>query len=69
MNTNPFAEPAPEDKHLSDPDAVRENDEDQVAQDTGSYPGEGAKGPENDEELVDEWGEDSFPSSDPPANY
>lgn len=26
-------------------------------------------GPETDDEKVDEWGEESFPSSDPPANY
>ncbi len=26
-------------------------------------------GPMTDDEKVDEWGEDSFPTSDPPANY
>ncbi|WP_179129708.1 hypothetical protein [Corynebacterium pacaense] len=25
--------------------------------------------PETEDELVDEWGEESFPGSDPPANY
>lgn len=31
--------------------------------------GEGQKtgGPETEDELADEWGEDSFPASDPPA--
>lgn len=26
-------------------------------------------GPETDDEKADEWGDESFPSSDPPANY
>lgn len=24
---------------------------------------------QNEDELADEWGEDSFPTSDPPSNY
>ncbi|HIW90122.1 MAG TPA: hypothetical protein H9870_00405 [Candidatus Corynebacterium avicola] len=27
------------------------------------------QGPEDEEEKVDEWEEESFPASDPPANY
>jgi hypothetical protein len=27
------------------------------------------QGPETIEETVDEWGEETFPASDPPANY
>ncbi|AIT60711.1 hypothetical protein [Corynebacterium doosanense] len=51
------------------PNVVPENDDDLLAQDTGSYPGTGEEAPENEDELVDEQGEESFPASDPPATY
>lgn len=35
--------------------------------DTGS--GLPQQGPEDEEEKVDQWEEESFPASDPPANY
>ncbi|GAA1999758.1 hypothetical protein [Brevibacterium samyangense] len=46
----------------NDPDLPveeREDDADDTAQ----------KKHDHDDELVDEWGEESFPSSDPPAHY
>ena len=53
-------------KQNEEPGAVEQELEDQtLAEETD--PG---KRPEADtDELVEEWGEDSFPASDPPANY
>lgn len=52
---NPFAGENDED------DGVTKNAEEKDTVPTG--------GPKNDDEKVDEWGEESFPTSDPPANY
>lgn len=49
------------------PNVIPEQDEDQLAQDAGAYPGTGEL--LDDEQLVDEQGDESFPASDPPASY
>ncbi|GAB3596095.1 hypothetical protein CFAEC_04770 [Corynebacterium faecale] len=56
-NTNPFGTPEDEDDRV----AKTGTSEDKDTVPTG--------GPTTDDEKVDEWGEESFPSSDPPANY
>lgn len=56
-NTNPFADPEDEKDRVAE--TATSADKDTVP--TG--------GPTTDDEKVDEWGEESFPSSDPPANY
>lgn len=37
--------------------------------DIAEHPGSTAVSPQHADELADEWGEDSFPASDPPAHY
>ena len=56
-------------KQNEEPGIVEQELEDQtVAEETD--PGNPGKRPDADtDELVEEWGEDSFPASDPPANY
>lgn len=55
-NDNPFAD-SPDEEGV----AKTGTSEDKDTVPTG--------GPKTDEEKVDEWGEESFPTSDPPANY
>lgn len=47
------------------PSGVPETARDDLAE----KPGTDSVGREREEELVDEWEEDSFPASDPPAHY
>lgn len=49
------------------PNVTPEHDKDQLAQGAGSYPGTGEQ--LDEDQLVDEQGEESFPASDPPATY
>lgn len=42
---------------------------DEAANDVAERPGTTQVPHEHADELADEWGEDSFPSSDPPAHY
>lgn len=42
---------------------------DEARDDVAERPGSGATDHEHADKLVDEWSEDSFPSSDPPAHY
>ncbi|UOR01779.1 hypothetical protein MUN77_00165 [Leucobacter allii] len=37
--------------------------------DVAERPGSGAVGHEHADDLANEWGEESFPASDPPAHY
>lgn len=55
----------------TDPEDTRPDDDQTVEPAEGSGPDADAEGrsPGNDEELADEWGKESFPGSDPPANY
>lgn len=64
----------------SDPDrtnvdgSVEETSEDikqkdEVRTDVAETPGTDKITREQEEELADEWGKESFPSSDPPAHY
>lgn len=52
-------------KNVSAPSGVPEVARDDLAE----KPGTDSVGHEREEELVDEWEEDSFPASDPPAHY
>lgn len=42
---------------------------DEVRTDVAETPGTDKITREQEEELADEWGKESFPSSDPPAHY
>ncbi len=42
---------------------------DEARDDVAERPGSTHVDPEHADELVDEWGEESFPGSDPPAHY
>lgn len=42
---------------------------DEARDDVAERPGSGATDHEHVDKLVDEWSEESFPSSDPPAHY
>ena len=42
---------------------------DEVRDDVAEKPGSDRVSHDHEDELVDEWGEESFPSSDPPAHY
>lgn len=44
------------------PDQHQDEDKPKPADQTGNVA-------EDEEKLADEWGEESFPGSDPPANY
>ena len=48
-----------------DPKAAPEGARDDVAE----MPGTDSASKEKEDELVDEWEEESFPASDPPAHY
>lgn len=48
-----------------DPKAAPEGAKDDVAE----KPGTDSASKEKEDELVDEWEEESFPASDPPAHY
>lgn len=48
-----------------DPKAAPEGAKDDVAE----MPGTDSASKEKEDELVDEWEEESFPASDPPAHY
>lgn len=48
-----------------DPKAAPEGARDDVAE----RPGTDSASKEKEDELVDEWEEESFPASDPPAHY
>ena len=37
--------------------------------DAAEQPGSGASSHDHEDALVDEWGEESFPGSDPPGHY
>lgn len=42
---------------------------DEARDDVAERPGTSSVDPEHEDELVTEWGEESFPASDPPAHY
>lgn len=42
---------------------------DKIPTDVAEKPGSDKVSHEREDELVDEWGEESFPGSDPPAHY
>ena len=52
-----------------DPDAKDVSLDDEVPDDVAERPGTDASTHDHDDALADEWGEESFPSSDPPAHY
>lgn len=54
-NGNPFADDPQDEERL-----------DRTNEDKDTVP---TGGPDTKDEEVDEWGEESFPASDPPANY
>ncbi|NLB47446.1 MAG: hypothetical protein GX814_06900 [Microbacteriaceae bacterium] len=54
-------------KHAADDDLTRVPDEAPV--DVAERPGNTNTSHQHDDELADEWGEESFPGSDPPAHY
>jgi len=43
--------------------------DDEVPTDVAEKPGSSTVSHEHADELADEWGEESFPGSDPPAHY
>lgn len=71
MNTqsqkDPNPEQTPEEKAAAEPRSDSAGQEDQNPSNPSSGPDSG--GPTDDDELVDEWTDESFPGSDPPANY
>jgi len=69
-----------ESNHATDtPGGVQENPEvpgdhlrhvrKEAANDVAERPGSSAVSHDHADELADEWGEESFPGSDPPAHY
>lgn len=49
--------------------ADRAPDEKEIPTDVAEKPGSDAVSHDHADALVDEWGEESFPGSDPPAHY
>ncbi|MFD5601293.1 hypothetical protein ACFWHR_14705 [Leucobacter sp. NPDC058333] len=61
-----------DDQHAADTDSESENDVTKNAptrDDVAEKPGSDSVSHEHADALADEWGEDSFPNSDPPAHY
>ncbi len=52
-----------------DPNGTERTGAEETAADVAEKPGSGAVSHEHADELADEWSEDSFPASDPPAHY
>lgn len=57
-------DPAQNEQHEADEARKKE-----IPSDVAEKPGSDAVSHEHADELADEWGEESFPSSDPPAHY
>ena len=51
------------------PEEAPERIPEEARQDTAERPGSTQNEHDHDDELVDEWGEESFPGSDPPGHY
>lgn len=68
-NHNPDA-PNPEELKKNDPDDPNPEElKKDVPDDVAELPGTSSVSHKHADDLADEWGEESFPGSDPPAHY
>lgn len=58
-----------EETKVPEEEKPREFSEEEMPGDVAEHPGSTNVSPKHADELADEWGKESFPSSDPPAHY